>query len=232
MSNELEKYLRENPDALDRKKPDDAVLGRILKEMASKRNEKAAGIIIPFRLLKWAVACLLIAVCGIAVWYVKMQRPAIHVVRTSAPEKQPPRQVGGDMAARALLFSALYNMQSAASRIDAVASVSRLKNEDNSVVDALEQLLNNDPNSNVRLATLDGLAQLYKNPDVRRKLAASLKKQQDPLVQISLITLLTRMRELSILPDLDKMVQDQNTNKAVKDFAFSGILQLRPELIN
>jgi hypothetical protein len=101
-----------------------------------------------------------------------------------------------------------------------------LKNAGNDIVDALTETLNNDPSANVRLAALDGLTRFYRNGYVRKKLIASLKKQQDPLVQIALINLLTQMRELGILTELDKIVNNENTDKAVKDCAYSGIIQL------
>ena len=257
MNNELENYIRNNLDALDRKKPDTAVLGRVLEEMKSKRNDRPAGIVISFRLLKWAAACLLVAACGIALWYFKKQQPATVVAKTNMPAKPPLQQPVPDSAEptaidivdqniamrkkafvhrakaeQAISFAGLYNMQSAASRIRAVASASRQKNDRNDVVDALVQILNNDPNTNVRLAALDGLTRFYREAYVRRKLVASLKNQRDPVVQINLIILLTRMRESGILSDLEKMVNDANTNKTVKDFAWSGILQLRPKPIN
>lgn len=255
MSNELEKYIRSNPDELDRKKPDAAVLGRVLEEMKSKRNDRPHGIVISFRFLKWAAACLLVAACGIAWWYFNKQEPVKEVVQTSLPEKREPQQPGTDSAARiavdvvdapvtlrkevfvrkakqTVLLAGLYNMQSAASRITAVTSVSRRKNNNNDVVDVLVQVLNNDPSTNVRLTALDGLTRFYRETYVRKKLVVSLKKQHDPIVQIHMIGLLTRMRELSILADLEKMVNDDNTNKAVKDIAYSGIQQLRPEMSN
>ena len=83
-----------------------------------------------------------------------------------------------------------------------------------------------DPNSNVRLAALDGLSRFYRDNYTRKKLLASLKKQNDPLVQIALIGLLTRMRESGIVAELEKMVEDQATEKTVKDCAYSSILQL------
>ena len=103
----------------------------------------------------------------------------------------------------------------------------KLKNTGNDIVDALVNTLNTDPNANVRLAALDGLTRFYRDDYVRKKLIASLKKQQDPLVQIALIDLLTRMRESGILSELEKIVNDENTQKAVKDCAYSGIIQLR-----
>src|ERR1700754_2353921 len=257
MSNELEKYILENRDQLDREKPDASVLSRILEEMEPNRNArvkgKNAGVkgkVISFRLLKWAVACLLVLAIGMVVWNLQRRQiqqpgvdPAIRnhadvavehhdkaVEHPAVADKAPPvpkRALTRKATVKqAALFAELHNMQSAASRINAIQAVSRLRNPDNEVVDALERILNNDPNANVRLATLDLLAQFYRKPYVRKRLAASLKRQQDPIVQIDLISLLIRMRESSILSELEKMANDENTNKAVKDISYSGMLQL------
>ncbi|OCX53391.1 hypothetical protein BEL04_03565 [Mucilaginibacter sp. PPCGB 2223] len=126
-----------------------------------------------------------------------------------------------------VIFIGLHNMESSASRINAVASLDQLKNKDNDVVNALVQTLNNDPNTNVRLAALDGLARFYQEKQVRKQLVSSLKKQKDPIVQIVMINLLTRIKESGILTELEKMVNDENTYKAVKDCAYSGIRELK-----
>jgi hypothetical protein len=126
-----------------------------------------------------------------------------------------------------VLFASLRNMESPASRINATAAAERLPNQGNDVIDALIQTLNSDPNSNVRLAALDGLARLYQESYARGKLADALKKQRDPVVQIALINLLVRMRVSGIMEQLDKMANDENTQQAVKDCAYSGILELR-----
>jgi hypothetical protein len=126
-----------------------------------------------------------------------------------------------------VMFAGLNNMESPASRIAAATEAYQLKNADRDVVDALSETLDNDPNTNVRLAALDGLAQFYRDKYVRKKLVASLKKQQDPLVEITLINLLTRMKELGILTELEKMVKDENTMRALKDCAYSSIFRLR-----
>jgi HEAT repeat protein len=130
-------------------------------------------------------------------------------------------------SAKHVMFAGLNNMESSASRINAASQSYKLKNTGNDIVDALVNTLNTDPNANVRLAALDGLGRFYRDDYVRKKLMASLKKQQDPLVQIALIDLLTRMRESGILSELEKIVNDENTQKAVKDCAYSGIIQLR-----
>jgi len=126
-----------------------------------------------------------------------------------------------------VMFASLHDMESPASRITATTAAEKLPNRGNDVVDALVQTLNSDPNSNVRLAALDGLARFYQESYVRLKLVDALKKQRDPVVQIAMINLLVRMRASGILEQLDKMVNDENTYKAVKDCAYSGILELR-----
>jgi hypothetical protein len=126
-----------------------------------------------------------------------------------------------------VVFASLNDMESSASRINAISGTSALKNTGNDVVDALVTTLNTDPSANVRLAALDGLARFYREDYVRKKLVASLKKQQDPLVQIALIELLTRMKESAVLSQLDKLVNDDKTIHAVKDCAYSGIYRIK-----
>ena len=261
MSNELENYLRHNLDKLDRKKPNAAILGRILEEMGAKKSDAPKGIVISFRMLKWAAACLLVTTCGLGVWYFKKQPVAGEVVQREKPVKpylpQTPAEpviepvapaaiaaVDVEIAMRkkalvnkartkqTILLAGLNNTQSAASRINAIMSTLQLKKQNNTIIDALVQILDKDPNANVRLAALDGLTRFYREDYVRKKLVASLKMQTDPLLQINLINLLTRMRESAIMDQLEEIVNDDNTNKAVKDVAYSGMLQLRPGITN
>lgn len=126
-----------------------------------------------------------------------------------------------------VFFARLNNQESPGSRIDAVQEAYRLTNKDNDIIDALAKTMNTDPNTNVRLAALDALSKFHREPYVKKKLVASLKKQTDPMVQIGLIELLTKMREKSILEELDNIVNDGTTMDAVKDHAYSSIFLLR-----
>lgn len=132
-----------------------------------------------------------------------------------------------DYTGKQVLFAGLSDMDSPASRIAAASRAHKLVNSGNDIVDALVKTLNTDPNANVRLAALDGLNRFYRESYVRKKLLASLKNQQDPVVQIALINLLTRIRESGILEELEKLAGDENTEKVVKDCAYSGIIRLQ-----
>lgn len=126
-----------------------------------------------------------------------------------------------------VLFDKLNDEASPAVRIKALSQTNKLRSMSNDVVDALVETMNHDANTNVRLAALDGLAKFYKEAYVRKQLIKSLKKQNDPMVQIELIGLLTRMKESAILTELEGMVADENNIPAVRETAYTGMFELK-----
>lgn len=133
----------------------------------------------------------------------------------------------GGAPVRQVLLAKLENQTSPASRIAALSRIDKPDAISHDVVDVLVKTLNSDSNSNVRLAAMDGLSKFYREGYVRKQLVHSLKKQQDPVVQIALISLLTKMRESAILTELESLVKDDNTMDAVKESAYNGIFELR-----
>ena len=86
--------------------------------------------------------------------------------------------------------------------------------------------MNEDPNTNVRIAALEALGKFRNQPDVRKALIASLRTQKDPLVQIALIRLMVEMKEKGITEELERISTDEETLPAVKDEAHAGLLKL------
>lgn len=129
-------------------------------------------------------------------------------------------------ATKQLMQSMLENQSSASQRLQGVTVAMQMTQADDEVVIALVRTLNEDPNSNVRLAAMDALAKFETEAKVRQALIASLSTQKDPVVQIALIQLLVRLKEKSVIQDLERMVEDEQNLKAVKDEAYSGILKL------
>ncbi len=125
-----------------------------------------------------------------------------------------------------LMHSMLDNQTSASQRLQGVSVALQLTKADDDVVNALVQTMNEDPNSNVRLAAMDALATFDAEPAVRKALIASLTTQKDPVVQIALIQLLVRLKEKGVVKELERMVEDEQNLKAVKDEASNGILKL------
>jgi len=129
-------------------------------------------------------------------------------------------------ATKQMMFAMLDNNQSASQRMIGTTVALQVSQPDDEIVNALVKRMNEDPNTNVRLAALDALIRFHENPVVRHELIESLSTQKDPAVQISLIQFLVRLKEKEVVNQLKNIVDDNRTIKAVKDEALSGILKL------
>ena len=78
------------------------------------------------------------------------------------------------------------------------------------------QTLNNDPNVNVRLATIEALYQHAENPTVREGLIAAITKQDSPLVQIALADVMLSLQEKKSVAELQKLLRKKDLNQAVE----------------
>ena len=129
-------------------------------------------------------------------------------------------------ATKVMMMGLIDNKQSASQRLQGINVALTIESADDEVVNALAKRMNEDPNTNVRLAALDALSKFHTEPQVRKVLLDALSSQKDPMVQIALIQLMVKMKEKSVVNDLKKIVDDSETMKAVKDEAYSGILIL------
>ena len=125
-----------------------------------------------------------------------------------------------------MMRSLLDNQHSASQRIQGTQVALGMNRADDDVVKALVRTMNGDANSNVRLAAFEALSKFQDDPEVRKDLIASLAIQKDPVVQIALIQLLVKMKEKTVVKELEKIVNDEMNIKAVKDEAYTGILKL------
>lgn len=254
MSGNFEQFIRENREDFDDQTPNPAVLQRITQRIQPEQQAAPVkkGIVVSFRVLRWAAAAIIILVAGAGIWLMNdAPTPAEAPVlaantqattntateTTATPAQTPtatvpvstPAVAAMDeqlMRRKQVLFASLNNMQSPSARMEAAMRMDEMKSVDHDIVDALVKTMNQDPNTNVRLAALDALTRFHKEPYVKKQLLKSLSTQKDPMVQIELIQLLTRMRETSIVKQLEKLANDVNTMDAVKERAYSGILTL------
>lgn len=189
------------------------------EEMASARQTKT----VLFRPALYRVAAavaLLILGGGIGFWISHQHEAQLLVERGRLDSLEKQMKITQQMMAM------LQNDQSASQRIQGVNVAVSIGKADDEIVNALVKAMNEDPNSNVRLAALDALSKFSDDAAVRKALVTSLPKQKDPVVQISLIQLLVKMKEKGVVNDLRKIVDDEKTMQAVKDEAYSGILRL------
>lgn len=124
------------------------------------------------------------------------------------------------------LVSMIANPESAGQRILAVKEAVEDEDLNKEILEALVKTLNTDPNPNVRMAALEGLRKFYDDPEVRKALVASLARQDDAVVQITLIQILVEMKEKGAVKPLKEMIQREELIPAVKDEAQMGVLTL------
>lgn len=122
------------------------------------------------------------------------------------------------------LFANLSDSSSSSTRLAAILEIKKQGTMSDYVVKRLASTLNNDNNSNVRLAALDILGNYSDDKSVSALLVNSLNTQTDPMVQLELVTLLGNMEHLKIEDKLYALAADPNTFGAVKDEAYSILL--------
>lgn len=174
---------------------------------------------VPLHRKWWAMAAsvLVLVVAGTVAWN----------MYTTHKQKQELAIVKAELEnTRNLIMTQMQNTLSASTRITAVHNTEEMEQVDDEIVHVLSQTLNEDPNSNVRMAALNALSKFYNQAAVKAILIESMKYQKDPVVQIALIQLLVQMKEKAIIDDLQKLIDTPGTMKAVKDEAYSGIFKL------
>jgi hypothetical protein len=164
-----------------------------------------------------AAAIVLLMVTGMIAWWTiknQQQQDEMAALRKEVE------------ATRRVMMAMLDNQQSASTRMKGATVAFNMEKTDDVVVNTLVKMMNEDPNTNVRLAALEALEKFNQQTKVRKALVASLATQKDPIVQISLIQLMVRMKEKGALKDLENITNDVRTMKAVKDEAYTGIMKL------
>ena len=189
------------------------------KFLQSEINGKPAGKTVFFTpVLYRAAATIALVMVSVAVGY------WINDNRQQARELAEMKQQMQEM--KSLMLAQMDNQQSATQRLVGVSVAYKMESTDDDIVNALVKTMNEDLNTNVRVAALEALRKFQHFPHVRQALLASLATQNDPAVQIELIRLMVEMKEKEALQQLEKIPTDDKALPAVKDEAHSGILKL------
>ena len=185
------------------------------------RMQKSARVLIPSTVYRVAAAIAFLVVAGLGgYWVVQTQQQAQkHAAQIARMEEEM-------RATKETMMAMMNNDQSASQRISGVTVAYKLEKADDEIIAVLVKTMNEDDNTNVRLAALEALGKFQSEPAVRKELIRSLSVQKDPMVQIALIQLLVTMKEKGVMKDLERMTKDKTIMKAVKDEAYSGILKL------
>ena len=124
------------------------------------------------------------------------------------------------------MMLALLENPSASERIRGVSYTSEIKHADKEVIDALLATLNIDPNVNVRLSTLDALAQLAGHPEVREGLIQSIIQQESPLMQSAIADVMLKLQEKSSVKSFKELLKQKDLDNGVRDKIKETITQL------
>lgn len=118
---------------------------------------------------------------------------------------------------RQMMLLSLIDNPSATERLRAVGYTKELPDPNAKVVNALLSTLNQDPNVNVRLATLEALTPLAQaDATVRLGLVHALARQESPLVQAALADAMVQLQERRSVPPLRRLLKQANLDDRVK----------------
>lgn len=123
------------------------------------------------------------------------------------------------------LYARLKDSTSASSRLLAILEIEKENKIDNKVLEMLALTLNHDGNTNVRLAALSLMEKLSHDDHVASLLVRSLDKQDDPMVQLGLVSILGKMKNIEIDDKLESLARSPDTFAAVRDEAYSILLK-------
>jgi len=117
---------------------------------------------------------------------------------------------------REMMMLSLLQNPSASERMRGVSYTSDIKNVNPGMADALLATLNNDPNVNVRLTTLEALTHFANDPRVREGLVQSILEQDSPLVQSALADVMLKLQEKRSIRSFKKLLQQKDLNGMVR----------------
>ena len=122
------------------------------------------------------------------------------------------------------LYARLNDSTSSTVRLSAILELNKNNSINKNTLNSLAKTLNNDSNSNVRLAALEVMGQYANNKHVSSLLVSSFSTQNDPLVQLGLIGLIGKIDNVKVEDRLFALADDPNTLGVVKDEAYLALL--------
>lgn len=121
---------------------------------------------------------------------------------------------------------ALIRQPSAGERLKGVALAGQVEHPDEALLNALLDMVDNDPNVNVRLSAVESLFLFARHTGIRERLTQSLARQTSPVVQIALIDLLVAGREKLAAEALAQLIKNRQIRPEVREHAESGMKRL------
>lgn len=128
---------------------------------------------------------------------------------------------------REVMMMSLLDARSPSDRLKAVNISTDMSSADDRVVTALLKTLNNDPNVNVRLASIEALLRHAENPRVRQGLVEAISRQQSPQIQVALADAMLALQETKSVDELRRLLQQRELDSTVRDKLQTTIAALK-----
>ena len=129
-------------------------------------------------------------------------------------------------ATRTMIINSLQNQSSPSRRISGINASFELRQADDEIISVLIYTMNNDSNINVRLAAIEALYRFSSEEQIRNAFVNTLATQKEPVIQLTLINMLVKLREDRAIQPMQKLIEDKETLESVKDEAWLGLYKL------
>lgn len=250
MNDQLKKYIDDNRDEFDHLEASPTIFTQIMGELKSKPKAKTTFLSL-LNNHKWMAAAAILLTISITYMVFnkattrqpihQQQAPSTHQQQlantkpaNAFKEKVAQHQNKSSIRAKVSktyqpidmpsVYRKLTDSSSASTRLSAILQIQKSGVMDNDIIDRLAKTLSNDPNSNVRLAALDLLANYASYGYVTNVFIQSLSAQKDPLVQLDLINLLAKTNNTKLDEKLYALANDPSTYAEIKDQAYLILL--------
>lgn len=196
---------------------DQWLFGKITEEADQKGKQR-------FLFPNWAknlAAGIVLLGCGVVIG----QMIQVHKVNSSSNEEVAALR-DDLLEVRKMLLVNMLQQPRASQRIQAVYSAQEMNLADESLISALTEVLQQDENVNVRLTALHALSKYARSASVRKMLLVEMVKQDEPLVQLSIMELMVELNEKSAIQPLQKLTENDEIPASVREEAEMSLQHL------
>ncbi|MFV0200126.1 HEAT repeat domain-containing protein [Empedobacter falsenii] len=127
------------------------------------------------------------------------------------------------------LFKQLQDEFSTSNRIDALAKLAQVDELNQNELELIKRVTLNDPNTIVRLNSIEVLANKLPEKSINQEMKEIFMSQDDPMIQMELINVLTKVNNHSLdaelIQKLQEIILDPQTKPFVKDEAYAVLLK-------
>ncbi|MEI6139561.1 MAG: zf-HC2 domain-containing protein [Mariniphaga sp.] len=209
LHDELKMFL-DFTDNLDELEPPPGMKAEFLKMIETEIPQKPKVVVMVPLWLKVAAILIFILLTYTTGYYIGSEKDNKKIRTLEVALDQTKQQV----------FLASLQDFSGPQKIEAVYKISLSGQTGDALIDALVNTMNTDKNVNVRLAAINALTGMIgKNQRVKNELIRSLTLQNNPLLQISLIQVLTESGVREAKEEIESMSRNEKTDEKVKAFA-------------